>query len=373
MYTKEQKERALKEFERLGSVQAVVTLLGYPSRHTLYEWYRKKIADITDYHGSLDKEYIIKQKYINKPNHPRNPDTSLKLDVIKRCFSLGEGVEYVSRDIGYSRVSIYSWYRKICTATTVGIIGSSFITGPMHAASAIGEFANVVVLVRFNGDTQGDNGTGFNKPYNSTITNAPRTYWESLIRKFNGVNDTFAGGSFKEYLRDMSGGQHMVESVFPQTNSNDGTVYYLTMDKTVDEYKGSVQEIQLIKEIANQLNTKYPNLDGKMIDKDNDGVVDNLMIIASVQSYGHFVSHATNAGNDTKLAGKGIGPYNLIKTTFSDTSGYYGFNIHTAAHEYIHSEYRIISVKVMYLRRVTHRLEYGIRCVFREEDLGLWQ
>ena len=67
MYTKEQKERALKEFERLGSVQAVVTLLGYPSRHTLYEWYRKKIADITDYHGSLDKEYIIKQKYINKP------------------------------------------------------------------------------------------------------------------------------------------------------------------------------------------------------------------------------------------------------------------------------------------------------------------
>lgn len=112
MYTKEQKERALKEFERLGSVQAVVTLLGYPSRHTLYDWYRNKIADIADYHGSLDKEYQIKQKYINAPNHPRNPDANLKLDAIKRCFSLGEGVEYVSRDIGYSRASIYSWYRK---------------------------------------------------------------------------------------------------------------------------------------------------------------------------------------------------------------------------------------------------------------------
>ena len=112
MYTKEQKERALKEFERLGSVQAVVTLLGYPSRHTLYDWYRNKIADIADYHGSLDKEYQIKQKYINAPNHPRNPDANLKLDAIKCCFSLGEGVEYVSRDIGYSRASIYSWYRK---------------------------------------------------------------------------------------------------------------------------------------------------------------------------------------------------------------------------------------------------------------------
>lgn len=225
----------------------------------------------------------------------------------------------------------------ICTVSTFGVMLNSFLAVPINAASAVGEFANVVVLVRFKGDNQGDNGTGFNKPYSSAIANAPRTYWESLIRKFNGVSDSFAGGSFKEYLRDMSGGQHMVESVFPQTNSDDGSVYYLTMEKTVDEYKGSVQEIQMIKEIANQLNAKYPNLDGKTIDKDNDGIVDNLMIIASVQSLGHFVAHATNAGNDTKLAGKGIGPYNLIETTFSDTSGYYGFNIHTAAHEYIHT------------------------------------
>ena len=49
------------------------------------------------------------------------------------------------------------------------------------------------------------------------------------------------------------------------------------------------------------------------------------------------MAHSANAGNDTKIAGKGIGPYNLIETTFSDTSGYYGFNIHTAAHEYIHT------------------------------------
>lgn len=124
MYSKEQKERALKEFERLGSVQAVVTLLGYPSRHTLYNWYRNKIADIADYHGSLDKEYQIKQKYINAPNHPRNPDTNLKLDAIKRCFSLGEGVEYVSRDIGYSRASIYSWYRKYQKLGVAGLMSS---------------------------------------------------------------------------------------------------------------------------------------------------------------------------------------------------------------------------------------------------------
>ena len=98
-------EITLKEYERLGSVQAVINLLEYPSSSTLYRWYERKLAEKTNYRGSLDKTYIIKEKIINAPNHPRIPDTSLKLDVIKRCFSLGEGVEYVSRDIGYSRAS----------------------------------------------------------------------------------------------------------------------------------------------------------------------------------------------------------------------------------------------------------------------------
>ena len=88
MYTREEKERALKEFERLGSVQAVINLLGYPSRHTLYVWYRNKIANTPDYHGAPDKPYHIKQKYINSSGHPRHPDTNLKLDVIKRWEKL---------------------------------------------------------------------------------------------------------------------------------------------------------------------------------------------------------------------------------------------------------------------------------------------
>lgn len=92
MYTKEQIEITLKEYERLGSVQAVINLLEYPSSSTLYRWYERKLAEKTNYHGSLDKPYIIKEKIINAPNHPCITDTSLKLDAIKCCFSLGEGV-----------------------------------------------------------------------------------------------------------------------------------------------------------------------------------------------------------------------------------------------------------------------------------------
>lgn len=95
MYTKEQKERALKEYERLGSVQATITYLGYPSRHTLYDWYRNMLANKQNYHGSPNKPYQIQQKYINSPKYFCYPDTNLKLGAIKRCFSLGEGVEYI--------------------------------------------------------------------------------------------------------------------------------------------------------------------------------------------------------------------------------------------------------------------------------------
>ena len=58
MYTKEQIEIALKEYERLGSVQAVMNLLEYPSSSTLYRRYERKLAEKTNYHGSLDKPYI---------------------------------------------------------------------------------------------------------------------------------------------------------------------------------------------------------------------------------------------------------------------------------------------------------------------------
>ena len=43
-----------------------------------------------NYHGSLDKPYIIKEKIINAPNHPRIPDISLKLDALSVAFLLAK-------------------------------------------------------------------------------------------------------------------------------------------------------------------------------------------------------------------------------------------------------------------------------------------
>ena len=41
----------------------------------------------------------------------------------RRCFELGEDVEYVSREIGYSRMSIYAWRRKYLKYGMVGTDG----------------------------------------------------------------------------------------------------------------------------------------------------------------------------------------------------------------------------------------------------------
>lgn len=76
MYTKEQEEIALKEYERLGSVHAVIrrlgypsksTLLGYPSKSTLYRWYERRNAGLENRHGHTAE---VPEKNDHKCNTP---------------------------------------------------------------------------------------------------------------------------------------------------------------------------------------------------------------------------------------------------------------------------------------------------------------
>lgn len=58
----------------------------------------------------------------NTPEHPRNPTLEVKLEALHRCFELGEDIQCVSEDIGYSRVSIYTWRKKYLTKGTVALM-----------------------------------------------------------------------------------------------------------------------------------------------------------------------------------------------------------------------------------------------------------
>lgn len=50
--------------------------------------------------------------YSDSSTHRRHPSLEVKLNILHRCFEVGEDIKSVSEDTGYSRASIYSWRRK---------------------------------------------------------------------------------------------------------------------------------------------------------------------------------------------------------------------------------------------------------------------
>lgn len=125
MYTKEQEELALEEFEKTGSVSAVIQRLGYPSSSTLYRWYEHKKAGIENRHGSADFCQMEEMQNGNTSVHYKSLSAELKYAAIHRCLDLGEDVEYVSREIGYSRQSIYAWRRKYLKQGMIGLMSKA--------------------------------------------------------------------------------------------------------------------------------------------------------------------------------------------------------------------------------------------------------
>ena len=73
MYTKEQEEIALREYERLGSIAAVIRRLGYPSESTLYRWYERKKAGLENRHGHTEESPTEMDHHCNTSGHPRYP------------------------------------------------------------------------------------------------------------------------------------------------------------------------------------------------------------------------------------------------------------------------------------------------------------
>jgi putative transposase len=103
-YSDEQVKRALELYDELQSVSKVIQRLGYPSKQGLYTWVGAK--------GRLQQAKGPRKRYNNTPEHPIHPPLSLKIDILRRCFELGENVQLVSEETGYSRSSIYTWRKK---------------------------------------------------------------------------------------------------------------------------------------------------------------------------------------------------------------------------------------------------------------------
>ena len=120
MYSKEQKDIALRIYHQTESVTETIRILGYPTRRNLYTWIAKENTP-----PKPRKEYPVID---NPPEHPRNPPLEVKLNAIHRCYELGENIKYVSEDIGYSRASIYQWRKRYLKEGTLGLMNHKNIT-----------------------------------------------------------------------------------------------------------------------------------------------------------------------------------------------------------------------------------------------------
>ena len=120
MYSKEQKDIALRIYHQTESVTETIRILGYPTRRNLYTWIAEENTP-----PKTRKEYPVIN---NSPDHPRNPPLEVKLDAIHRCYELGENIKYVSEDIGYSRASIYQWRKRYLKEGTLGLMNHKNIT-----------------------------------------------------------------------------------------------------------------------------------------------------------------------------------------------------------------------------------------------------
>lgn len=117
MYSEEQYRKALEVYEQTKSVTQTITILGYPARRqTLYNWINRK--------RMLPEDRSTFRGY-NTKEHPRHPPLNLKLEVLHRCFELGEDVQLVSNEVGYSTASIYIWRKKYIQKGVAGLMRSS--------------------------------------------------------------------------------------------------------------------------------------------------------------------------------------------------------------------------------------------------------
>ena len=116
MYTVQQVQAALQKYDETQSIIDTIRALGYPSRANLYRWIEER---------NLPSKQKSPFRGTNTSEHPRHPSVELKLNVLRRCFELGEDVQSVSTEIGYSRASIYVWRRKYLQRGTVALMNTA--------------------------------------------------------------------------------------------------------------------------------------------------------------------------------------------------------------------------------------------------------
>lgn len=199
---------------------------------------------------------------------------------------------------------------------------------PVRAESGNAEhFANLVVFVHF----QGDGGENYmNEPKQGSGNRTPAQdsfeYWS---------NESKSIKSLSNYLKAVSYDQFRVQDYLPQRDESTGavSVYELSAEAKSNEYL-------LVKETINAVKREHPRISEKILDYNQDGLVDNLTIVAysdrRVDGYDEILhSHKTDYNGDDKIGGKRVCAYNILNSysVFQDGLSAEG----VICHEFLHT------------------------------------
>lgn len=191
----------------------------------------------------------------------------------------------------------------------------------------------LVLVVRFAGDTTGDGATGLN---------ASRTFgggieWDGLFEQLNGFSDNpHLAPTLYSYLKDVSDGACRMRSIAPQVEAATGRIRYLTLPKARDSY---AYPVQVVEDALAAFNAAYPDFDGAALDGDGDSFADNVLVVPEVGGAAPAIGsplwpHKGDFTGSGKVGSQGrairVGSYTMISTAHLLSTG-------TIVHETLHA------------------------------------
>lgn len=209
-------------------------------------------------------------------------------------------------------------YKKIVAVvlSVIMIIPTISIT---HAEeSLVTNSASIVVFAHFTNDTQNSADTYFNNMY--------QTYKNYFVGDY--------GRSFKNYLNTVSYGKHQKKIMFPQEVA--GKISSIPLTISQDDAKNNNVDGIIMDTILNRLSTM--NINNSDIDLNNDGYVDNVIVILKAEKTsvgvdsGTLVPHSNTNGILGKFQGLNVMSVNMLNTERLNTE-----KTGLIIHEYLHT------------------------------------
>jgi M6 family metalloprotease-like protein len=226
---------------------------------------------------------------------------------------------------------LFSFALLVPPARALAATGNEYdsVANAVYDASAT--HGQLALFVTFQGDASTLSATALYDGQNLQYGTSGQTRWQKLASRIDGMDTGIR--TFRSYLYTISSGACNVKTYFPQTAA-DGTCTELVLPRAVSAYVGN--DDLLMADVTAACNRAFPSYDASAADKDNDGYIDNVLVIAN--SSGYFTSHANATTVATRIGGKGVSSMTVLEGLVYQTGSSVSdaFSESTAVHEFMH-------------------------------------